>query len=385
MEDEAKPLAPFEITDDLIRDLDTGKTKWSDIPKDERPKVRDHIQAMQEAQDKDPEAEPTPAANAEQKDKPATTPESAKKPFDLNKLREAVISESTEANRAEQLARNLQTKKEKREAAERKLKELREKPAALPTDALGDEHQAKQAKSLEEANARIAALEEAFAERDQTDIAALETEINREAEDGVFKELEDAQKRYEPLQTKTPLRELNQRYATWLDSLVEKTGVKTGNEKADPNALRVAALDKWHADPELQKSMPQIEEMDKLDYLLALHQRKVTKGGDIRGHLLVLLEDQGTLDSIIKREKVEAAKDATSKTITALTKPDSEISTLSPTDGSGGGAPDAGMTVEKANAIIKASDERLRKYGRQTPEQRAQNRAAISFLAGATT
>lgn len=374
------PTEPFKVTDDLLRDLDSGKVMMDSLPKDQHQAVMAHLKAellspgATDTELETPAAEPadtTPSKDA----KPAA------KPIDLKAIRESIQKESNEAHKLEQLQKRLADEKKRKEDAKKKLEEESKKEPTQPADHLSDDHQRTLVKEHEEIKRELADLRAREKAREDEAISRLENEVNETAVSQEFAELEEMQKEYEQLKTETPLQKLNAKYATWLDSLVEKTGVKAGNEKADQNALRGLALDKWNADPELQKTIPEIEEMDKLDILLALHKKKQTQGGTIEGHWLQHLKRNGTLDKVINRERVEGAKDGAAKTIAALTKPDTEIQTLSPTDGATrGNEPGGEMTFEKASKIIQNSRKIQDQGHRLTPAQRQENQQALAFL-----
>lgn len=393
MADEAKtteaPKEPFKVTDDFLRKLTEEKSvKMRDLTPEQRSAVMDYLKAGEAAE---PQATPPAESKTEPEQKPAadgTKPEpkddaQPPKELDLAALRKNVQKEANEANKLEQLAKSLKAQKERKAAAQAELDKIRNEKPEPPKDFLGDDHQATLHKKNLELEKRLELLEKAREMDDQNTIDRLEREVHETAQNEEFSELKALQGKYPALKTKAPIEKMNADYAAWLDNLVTATKVAEADPKADPTQLRMKALEKWNTDAALQQSMPPIEEMDKLDIMLKLHQKKKQNGGSVRGYWLEMLEDGNVLDSVVTRAREDAARETNRANVAALTKTETE--TLSPTDGHSSGVPGGEMTLEKAHAIVTNVTTLQRKGIRVTPQQREENRRAIAFLSGQTT
>ena len=372
---------PTEVTDDLLRKLDENPAELAKLPK----ALRDKVMAIAKEQSENPIESPDPAP--ETATLPAVAPDptpapEAKKPLDLQAILAQTQSEANLANKAEQALAKLQKQQARRKDAQEKLAAAQTTKVEQPKDHLGEEHQSKLAETVALLQAQVAALVGANTTENKEEIDRLEAEINNLAYNEDFSELKSLQEEYpDVLKTAKPLEKLNEEYATWLTGLVEKTGVRAKDPKADENALRAAALDAWTADKALQEAYKPIEEMDKLNTMLTLYQQKVELGGSIEGHWLVMLKKNKVLDSIINRGNTAAAQEATRKTVEAITKPETTI--LSPSDGNTkSGDPGSEMTPAMAKSTIEKMANLQREGGKMSPAMRIENRKAIAVLAG---
>jgi hypothetical protein len=376
------PKEPFKVTDDFLRKLDDKSVKMSDLTSEQRSVVMEHLKADSDAAPAETSKPAESPKEPEQKAKETPAPEHKEDtpPLDLASLRKNVQKEANEANRLEQLADKLKKQKERKANAEAELKKIREEKAAPPTDTLDETHQLDLHQKNQELQKRLERLEKDRADEDQAAIDVLEKEVNEVAHAEVFKDLKALQGKYPAIKTETPIEKLNENYTAWLDNLVTTTKVAEQDPKADQSQLRMKALEKWNTDATLQQTMPPIAEMDKLDILLKLHQRKQQNGGTVRGYWLEMLEDGNVLDSVVQRARVETAKETNRANVAALTKPETE--TLSPTDGHSNNQPGGEMTEDKARATIGRITDLQRQGVRVTPAQREENRKAVAFLSG---
>lgn len=317
------------LTKELLADLDANPHKMSEQPKAIRDAVKAH---MMNPSDLEAAVVPKEVVTP-----PIKEEEPAK---DVQKIRQEQKALADEANRLEQKLAAARARKEKAEAEFAAFQQL--KPEKVPEDYLEDSHQ-------EDVNARLTRLEKENefyrkqrAEQEAEEIEALAKAAQSKKEAKLFDEVSALQEdeKFAAIKMKVPFSKANADYAAWLDNLVQLSGISKDNltpdEQKNPiNSLRNRALEKYESDQSFKESVKVSppEELEKLYLILEAHERKRQHGGNLKGHMFEILDEQGILGTVMRRDSQDAARQAANRTAAAMSSKNNDLQLISPDDG----------------------------------------------------
>jgi hypothetical protein len=323
------------LTQEFLADLDANPHKMSEQPKAIRNAVLAHIA---NPTDLSAAAEPEVKVTATDPVKPASVEEAPTKTIQQIKQEQKAAADA--ANRDEQKLAAAKARQAKAAAELAEFEKLT--PESAPEDYLDDSHQ-------ESVHARLTRIEkenEAYrkyrAEKEAEEIEALTKSTQTRKEAQLFDEVAalQADDKFAAIRMKTPFAKANADYASWLDNLVQLSGVSkdqlTAAELKSPtNALRNRAMARFDSDPDFKASVKVAppEELEKLYLILEAHDRKRQHGGNLKGHIFEILDEQGILGNVMHRDSQDAARTAANKTADAIRTKTTDLQTISPDDG----------------------------------------------------
>ncbi len=161
----------------------------------------------------------------------------------------------------------------------------------------------------------------------------------RTEQETVFTAIGRLQSEFEDLKTEQPFEKANADYAQWLDRLVDLSGFKERNPNSSSAELRSMARELYTEDEDFRreaiaKRAKPPKELDKIETILTVHEKRGKDGGGYRANYLDLLAEKGVLPEIMAKKERDAALKASNATIDAMARGNRGVTTLSPTDGS---------------------------------------------------
>jgi len=371
---EAARTEPFKVTPELLTEVRSDPKKIHQYKGKEREAI---LKAAVEGDAGQAEPE-----QVKEPEKEAKAPEAEKQP-------EGEADDEAQARRKAKRDtkywEDRQNKvKQQIDADEKRLKDLRDKLEAAktvsvekPEDPLSDEYQTGLAKQLAEAMKRLETLETRYQDDVESQVKSGKEELQTTTEKAVFKSLEDLQDRFPSLKTKDSIVTLNKKYANFLNDVVSASGLQ--KEGADVNEVRAAAMERYNSDPEFQKlvkSKPP-EEMDKLSLLLKAQNRAQAMGGSVKSHLLDIMDETGILAAQFERGTRSAAEDAATRTLRAMDSAN-EIKTIGPGDG----AARSGTTaLDDARETLRRLNKKSADRQPWTQDEKIAHRQSLQLLA----
>lgn len=369
-----------EVTDELLKSLQEGKTAIGDLPRELRLKAMEKLQedGAEETPAAEPKIEETPVEKPKAKDKPKEEEDYETR---ISKAKADQKRLADEANTAEQKAK---AAKERRDKALKDLEEAKKMEVKLPEELLSEESQVTNLKNYTRLNSEFEALKKIVLDRDNAEVETHETNHRKVTEAMQFQELDQAQAKFPALKLEESFETANAKYGAWLTELETASGIKEKTPNITPVELRNEAVKMWNADPEFQKKIRNQppKDMDKVMILLTAWNKKQAAGGSVIGNLLEDFEGRGVLDDMLQKVAQKAAADAATRTAKALAS--DEVNPIGPGDGASKGYNEkAGWTNAKAKQTIEQINNKQKTGGSTTREERAMLSEAMSFLATA--
>ena len=124
------------------------------------------------------------------------------------------------------------------------------------------------------------------------------------------------------------------------------------------------------------------KELDKIETILTLHEKKTRDGGGYRANYLEMLEDSGVLPNVIAKRERDAALKGANDAVDAMTRGSRSATTLTPTDGSSQ-FPSA-SAPEKMKAFLKDLGTKVRGGYRMTADDKRLAMEYTELLSGGT-
>ena len=340
-------IEPVKVTKELIAELSKDPQKLREYKPADRDRIARVASGNREA---DPsEVVPDAGLAKETVQKPAPEPGTQEDGFYRKNKRDAKYW-TDRVNTLQQTA----SAEEKRIAAlAAKRKEIEEAKIETPADFIADD------KSVYETNQKLArrleVLETYIKENGTSRVKELTEDLTSATEKATFKSFEEMQEKFPSLKTSKPVHVLNREWGSFLDFVVDASGLKEKKKDAPLEELRQEAYTRWVEDEDFQKQVKQKppEEIEKLQVLLRANARVQSNGGTLKGNLLDLMDDEEVLPKIFQRGQADAAKEATAKTLAAVSTT-KELKTISPSDGAAKPAANGGvLTREEAVATLQ--------------------------------
>ncbi len=322
------------------------------------------------------EADKAAAAKEESPDSKDDAPEDepTEKPLrkDRRYWKEKAQREADEKNRI----------KQQHEAAIRRLdalkkveEEVKAVKAEKPLDAYDDAQMTNLATELAQMKKELAGYREHFKSAAKQEADEAQKSLAKSEEESVFTSISRLQSEFDDLRTEKPFEKLNAEYAGWLDRLVTLSGFKEAHPTAPIYELRSMAKELYNEDEDFRKtaigkraSPP--KELEKIETILNIHEKKVRDGGGYRANYLDMLAENGVLPEVIAKRERDAALKASNATVDAMTRGNKGVTTLAPNDGSNS-FPDK-TPAEKMQAYLKDLHNRVARGHRMTSDEKAQ-------------
>lgn len=316
------------------------------------------------AQDEEPDESKAEVAEGESPEKPIRK--------DRRYWKEKAQREADEKNRI----------KQQHEAALRRLDAFRKVEedakavkADKPIDAYDDTQMTSVATKLAQLEKELAGYREHFKSSAQQEADETKRSLAKSEEESVFTAINRLQSEFEDLRTEQPFEKANAEYASWLDRLVSLSGFKEAHPNAPLNELRSMAKELYTEDEDFRKTAigkraKPPKELEKIETILNIHEKKVRDGGGYRANYLDLMAENGVLPNVIAKRERDAALKASNDTINAMTRGNKGVTTLAPNDGSSS-FPDK-TPAEKMQSYLKDLHNRVARGHRMSPDEKAQ-------------
>lgn len=327
---------------------------------------------------KTPQAEPvTPDAAPEEveptdKTKVEAEAEAEEKPFrkDRKYWKEKYQAAETERNRDKQ---RLEAAQRRLEALAKVEEEVKAAKADKPLDPYDDADMRKHADEVAQLKKELSLMREEFKKQATKEVDDAKLSVQRTEQETVFTAISRLQSEFEDLKTETPFEKANADYAQWLDRLVDLSGFKERNPKAEPQELRSMARELYSEDEDFRreaiaKRAKPPKELDKIETILTVHEKRTKDGGGYRANYLDLLAEKGALPEIIAKKERDAALKASNATVDAMARGNRGVNTLTPTDGSSSFP--SGNPAEKMQAFLKDLNARVNRGHRMSTSEK---------------
>lgn len=399
------PDAPGQpLSDEILQSLDANPTTVSKLSKADKYALASRLEAgdppeIPEPSPEDPQGEPpaetptpekpadaAPAEEAKPEGKEKTTSDDEEKPFrkDRKYWKEKSIRDANERNEL----------KMKLDATQRRLRAFEENEAAAkavkaekPLDPYDDNEMRSTADKLAKMEKELAGYRDLLKSSAKTEADEIQASLAKKEEVSVFTEISRLQSEFEDLRTEKPFEKLNAEYATWLDRLVELSGFKERMPDTKLPELRSMARELFTEDEDFRreataKKAKPPKELEKIETILTIHEKKSRDGGNYRANYLDHLAESGSLQDVISRAEQKAALSASNATISAMTRGSKGNEQLTPTDGSSAFPEKA--APEKMMDYIKSLNAKVARGGRMTTEEKATATQYMELLTAAT-
>lgn len=381
------------LSDETLALLDNDPSKVSTLSKADKYALADRIMKQSAEDDSDEPAPEAPAPPAEEADKAAAPEEekktetpseedSAEKPFrkDRRYWKEKAQREADEKNQI----------KQRFEAAERRMAQLakveedvKAVKAEKPLDPYDDSQMKSVADKLAQMEKELAFYREHQKTSAKSEFEETQKSLAKREEESVFTAINRLQSEFEDLKTEVPFERANADYAIWLDKLVTLSGFKEAHPNAGLPELRSMAKELFNEDEDFRKTAiakkaKPPKELEKIETILTIHEKKGRDGGGYRANYLDMLAETGVLPDVIAKRERDAALKASNATVDAMTRGNKGVNTLSPTDGSS--AFSTASAPEKMSAYLKDLNQRVSRGHRMTGEEKAQALTYVQLL-----
>jgi hypothetical protein len=386
------------ISDETLTQLDQNPAEVSKLALKDKYALVDHLMAPKEETPEAPAPAEAPAkvtSPAEEADKAAAAEteepqvskdeaedEPAEKPLrkDRRYWKEKAQREADEKNRIKQQYESAQRRLEALKKVEEEAKAIK---AEKPLDAYDDAQMTSLATKLAQMEKELAGYRDYFKTSAQQEAESAQKSLQQREEESVFTSIARLQSEFEDLRTDQPFEKLNAEYASWLDNLVKLSGFKESHPNAPVNELRSMAKELYNEDEDFRKTAiakraKAPKELEKIETILNVHEKKMRDGGGYRANYLDMLAENGVLPSVIAKREREAALKASNATIDAMTRGNKGVTTLAPTDGSNS-FPDK-TPAEKMQAYLKDLHTRVARGHRMNSEEKAQAMTYMQLL-----
>lgn len=383
------------LSDETLAELDQDPSKVKNLSRADKYALADRLMnqsADDDSEDTTPEAIPEKEKPAEEADKAAApgeeknpASEEAKtdeKPFrkDRRYWKDKAIEEAKEKNAI----------KQRFEAAERRLaalakvdEEVKAAKADKPLDPYDDGQMRSVADELAKMKKELAFFREHQTQTAKADFEETQKSLAKREEESVFSAIGRLQEEFEDLKTEVPFERANAEYANWLDRLVTLSGFKDSHPNAPVAELRTMAKELFTEDEDFRKTAiakkaKPPKELEKIETILTLHEKKSRDGGNYRGNYLDMLAETGVLPDVFAKREREAALKASNATVDAMTRGNKGANTLAPNEGSS--AFSTASAPDKMRTYLKDLNQRVARGHRMTGDEKAQALTYVGLL-----
>lgn len=381
------------LSDETLAELDKDPSKVKNLSLADKYALRDRLMSpeVEAPPDTTPAAPVTGDPPAEEADKPAAAPEetisqpaatedeTSDKPFrkDRRYWKEKAQREADEKNRIKQQFEATQRRLDALAKVEEEAKAVK---ADKPLDPYDDTQMTSVATKLAQLEKELAGYREHFKSTAKQELEATSKDMAKQEETSVFTSIARLQSEFEDLKTEQPFEKANAEYATWLDRLVTLSGFKESHPTAPLHELRSMAKELYTEDDDFRKTAiakkaKPPKELEKIETILNVHEKRTREGGGYRGAYLDMLAENGVLPDVIAKRERAAALKAGNDTVSAITRGNNSVNTLAPNDGSHS-FPDK-TPADKMQSYLKDLHLRVARGHRMTTEEKAQ---AMSYM-----
>lgn len=382
------------LSDETLAELDQDPSKVKNLSRADKYALADRLMnqsddddAADPAPEKAPEAPaeevPETAAPAEEK-KPETPSEEAtdEKPFrkDRRYWKEKAQKEADEKNRLKQQFESA----ERRLAALTKVEEeVKAVKAEKPLDPYDDSQMKTFADDFAQMKKELAFYREHQKTSAKTEFDESQKSLLKREEESVFTSISRLQSEFEDLKTEVPFERANAEYKAWLDKLVSLSGFKEAHPNAPQAELYGMAKELFNEDEDFRKTAiakkaKPPKELEKIETILNIHEKKSRDGGGYRANYLDMLAETGVLPDVIAKRERDAALKASNATIDAISRGNKGVNTLAPNEGSSGFS--SASAPEKMQAYLKDMTKRVAGGHRMTGDEKAQVLTYVQLL-----
>lgn len=337
-----------------------------------------------------PAEEPASPAPEEEKAPDVDTLEASKaaedKPFrkDRRYWKEKAIQEAAERN---QLKQRLEDTERRLKALSKTEEESKAAKADKPLDPYDDGQMRVLGDELAQMKKELSGYRELMKSSAQSDFERTQAELKAKEEGSVFTEIARLQSEFDDLKTEKPFDRCNAEYAAWLDKLVDVSGFRERNPKADLGELRNMARELYGEDEDFRreavaKKAKPPKELEKIETILTIHEKKARDGGGYRANYLDHLAESGALPDIIARKERDAMLKGANDTVDAMARGRDGATTLNPTDGSNAFPEKQGP--EKMQAYLKDLSAKVQRGHRMTVDEKATAMTYMELLSAVT-
>lgn len=387
----APAQASTALTDETLAKLDQNTSEVQNLSLQDKYALADRLMAGEPApsspEEVKPPAEEKPAAPGEEK--PTET-----KPVEETPQAEIRKDRKYWKDKSQREADEKNTYKQKLEAAERRLKALEQSEAevkAVKADKPLDPYDPEQMKAMADEFAQIKKKLEIYESSQKSSVAQEVDEtkkiLAKTEEESVFTAIGRLQAEYADLQTERPFEKENADYAAWLNKISELSGLKASNPDAKPQELQAMARELYKEDEDFRreciaKKAKPPKDLDKIETILTLHEKKTRDGGGYRANYLEMLEESGVLPTVIAQRERDASLKGANAAVEAMTRGSRSATTLTPTDGSSQ-FPSA-SAPEKMKAFLQDLGTRVRNGHRMSADEKRMAMEYTELLSGGT-
>lgn len=382
------------LSDETLAELDQDPSKVRSLSRADKYALADRLmnQSKEESSDTSPDADPEkdlPAEEApkvaapEEEKKPETDPEAAdEKPFrkDRRYWKDKAIEEAKEKNAIKQRYEAAQKRLESITKVEEEVKAVK---ADKPLDPYDDNQMRSVADELAQMKKELAAYREIQKQSATAKFEESQKTLQKHEEESVFSAIGRLQSEFEDLKTEVPFERANAEYASWLDRLVTLSGFKDAHPNAPLGELRSMAKELFNEDEDFRKTAiakkaKPPKELEKIETILTIHEKKGRDGGNYRANYLDMLAETGVLPDVFAKREREAALKASNATVDAMTRGNKGANTLAPNEGSS--AFPTASAPDKMRAYLKDLNQRVSRGHRMSGEEKAQALTYVQLL-----
>lgn len=380
------------LSDETLAELDNDPSKVSSLSRADKYALADRLMNQSDEESPDTTPEKAPAAPAEEvpetaapgEEKKTEAPEAKtdEKPFrkDRRYWKDKAIEEANEKNAIKQRFDAAQKRLDNLAKLEEELKAVK---ADKPLDPYDDDQMKNVATELAQMKKELASYRDLAKSSAKTEFEESQKTLAKREEESVFSAIGRLQEEFEDLKTEVPFERANAEYANWLDRLVTLSGFKDSHPNAPVAELRTMAKELFTEDEDFRKTAiakkaKPPKELEKIETILTLHEKKGRDGGNYRANYLDMLAETGVLPEVFAKREREAALKASNATVDAMTRGNKGANTLSPNEGSS--AFSTASAPEKMQAYLKDMTQRVSRGHRMTGDEKAQVMTYVQLL-----
>lgn len=383
------------LSDETLAELDNDPSKVKNLSRADKYALADRLMNQSEEDDSPADAPTAPETAAPAEEVPATaapeeekkteaTPEedSAEKPFrkDRRYWKEKAQREADEKN---QIKQRFDAAQRRLEALTKVEEEVKAVKAEKPLDPYDDSQMRSVADKLAQMEKELASYREQAKSSAKTEFEETQKTLIKREEESVFSAITRLQAEFEDLKTEVPFERANAEYAAWLDKLVSLSGFKEAHPNAPLPELRSMAKELFTEDEDFRKTAiakkaKPPKELEKIETILTIHEKKGRDGGGYRANYLDMLAETGVLPDVFAKREREAALKASNATIDAMSRGNKGVNTLAPNEGKSGFS--TASAPEKMQAYLKDLNQRIKQGHRMSADEKAQAMTYVQLL-----
>ncbi len=381
------------LSDETLAELDQDPSKVRSLSRADKYALAERLMKPLPEESDDASPETAPAAEAEEavkvaapeeEKKPETDPDATadEKPFrkDRRYWKDKAIEEAKEKNAIKQRFEAAQKRLESITKVEEEVKAVK---ADKPLDPYDDNQMKSVADELAQMKKELAGYRDLQKQSATAKFEESQKHLQKHEEESVFSAIGRLQEEFEDLKTEAPFERANAEYASWLDRLVTLSGFKEAHPTAPLGELRSMAKELFNEDEDFRKTAiakkaKPPKELEKIETILTIHEKKGRDGGNYRANYLDMLAETGVLPDVFAKREREAALKASNATVDAMTRGNKGANTLAPNEGSSS-FPTA-SAPDKMRAYLKDLTQRTKMGHRMSADEKAQAMTYVQLL-----